>query len=414
MYQKAIADGSCDVPIQSPHEPALVRNGRSLLTACLTFVQRQQKASAAPALRERRTPAPPLVYTHLKGHASVRQCHAELVNLADGAGQIDSVEDLSYFLEKPGLMARMPHLILMREGAAKSSANAWQGALLIHEFRPFGIPTGIFATSDRSGRGVLLGRPEDRLRLALRASDMLLRKGAKMVMLTAQCDMEPSLAGWGRSLRGVHWASRNRRQPSHLELASTFEETLSLMGQKTRANLRYYRKRAENELGCRFIPEATLTPEELFALNQDSMFPISRRGLRWRHSVLSKLQSPYLMGLQDRDGQWLSVIAGRRFGQSTEILWQLNRKGLQRHSIVTAMRSFHLEHEIARGTKRFYVEGGTNHSMQHSFQTVPATDVVMIRARLKGIMCNLAKRYVPPDNILAEILSDPQNKWRSS
>ena len=120
------------------------------------------------------------------------------------------------------------------------------------------------------------------------------------------------------------------------------------------------------------------------------------------------------MGLKHSDGQWLSLIAGRRFGRSTEILWQLNRTGLARHSVVSAMRSFHLEHEVSLGMQRFYAKGGTNHSMQKSFTTEPTTDIIMIRGKLKAGLSRFARRYVPPDNLLAEMLNDPANQWPSS
>ncbi|MFN2977131.1 GNAT family N-acetyltransferase [Terriglobus aquaticus] len=363
---------------------------------------------------ERRSAPQEMAFEHLVGHEEVLAARPALSALAEASGQRDSVEDLSYFLEKPGLMRRTPHLVLMRDTSRQRGSSTPVGALLIHEFRPFGVPSRVFASNDRSGRGVLLGAPQQRLRFALRASDLLFRKGAKMVLLTVQSESSPSMSGWGRSVPGVRWAVRNRQQPSHLDLSDTYEGTLARLGQKTRANLRYYRRRAESELRCRFLPDLNIKAEDLADFNRDSSFPLPERVLRWRLAVQSKLRSPYLMGLQDGDGRWLSVIAGRRYGDSTEILWQLNRSGLQRHSIVTAMRSFHLEHEIARGTKRFYVEGGTNHSMQHSFESAAATDIIMIRNRLQEGMRGFAKRYVPPDNILADMLNDPTNEWHSS
>lgn len=378
------------------------------------LVGRLRRATVPLVRYERRSAPPEIRFTHRVGHKAVLAARPSLAELAQASGQTESVEDLSYFLEKPGLMARTPHLVLMRDAQSGNADSGPDSALLIHEFRPFGLPTGVFATTDRSGRGVLLGAPQERLRFALRASDLLFRKGARMVLMTVQCEAAPSINGWGRSIPGVQWAIRNRTQASHLDLGGTYEETLASLGQKTRANLRYYRRRAEAELRCRFLPDVKISATELAEFNRHSSFPLPERNLRWRLDVQSKLRSPYMVGLQDGDGRWLSVIAGRRFGDSTEILWQMNRADMPRHSIVTVMRSYHLEHEISRGMKRFYVEGGTNHSMQNSFQTAPATDIIMIRSRLKEGMRGFAKRYVPPDNVLADMLNDPANDWRFS
>ena len=312
-------------------------------------------------------------------------------------------------------MRRTPHLLLMRDPALHDdSADELCGALLVHEFRPLGCATRAFAVTDRSGRGVLLGSPEKRLQLALHAGSQLLKSGAKIVLLTVQCEKpQDDPARFLQPVSGIQWAMRTRDQPAFLQLAGSFDATLSRLGQKTRSNLRYYRRRAEAELNCRFVPEAQLSLEEVIKFNRDSTFPVAERVLRWRISVQSQIREPYLMGLQDGEGRWLSLIGGRRFGKATEILWQTNRGDLPRHSIVSAMRSYHMEHEIGRGADRLYIEGGTPHSMQHSFETMPTTDIILVRSRLKRSMSGFARRYVPPDNMLAEMLQDPETEWHT-
>ena len=64
------------------------------------------------------------------------------------------------------------------------------------------------------------------------------------------------------SLPGVQWAIRTRQQPSYLQLGTTYEETLAELGQKTRSNLLYYRRRAEAELHCVFLPEPQISAKD--------------------------------------------------------------------------------------------------------------------------------------------------------
>ena len=387
--------------------------------------QSQHNATAFPAN---------LALQHVSGHAAVLAHRPALKELATRSGQIDSAEDLAYFLEKPGLMRRTPHLLLLRKPAQSNesthaptahasktdassdlqsnAAPGLCGALLVNEYRPLGYATRAFAASDRSGRGVLLAAPEDRLQLALEAGSRLFQAGAKIVLLTIQCGAsEQETAAALGHIPGAQWAVRTRTQATHLQLASSFDATLASLGQKTRSNLRYYRRRAETELHCRFVPDVKLTLPEFVEFNRCSTFPLPERTLKWRLGVQRALKQPYLMGLQDGDGRWLSLIGGRRFGASTEILWQMNRTGLQRHSIVSAMRSYHMEHEIGLGARELYIEGGTPHSMQNSFQSEPITDIIFVRTRLKRSVSAFARRYIPTDNLLAEMLFDPATQW---
>jgi hypothetical protein len=121
------------------------------------------------------------------------------------------------------------------------------------------------------------------------------------------------------------------------------------------------------------------------------------------------------MGIRDRNGRWLSLLGARRFNGSAEILWQMNREGLHHNSLSLVMRSYFLEHEIARGATRFYVEGGIYHPIRHSFQTATITDLAVIRP---GPVARLARRFgrslISDSNELAEMLFDPELEWTSN
>ncbi len=120
------------------------------------------------------------------------------------------------------------------------------------------------------------------------------------------------------------------------------------------------------------------------------------------------------MGMKDKDGRWLGILGGRRYKDRMEILWQMNRDGLPTYSLSTVMRSYCMEHEIGRGMKRLYFEGGTSHPLHNSFVEEELMDLVVVRqSPIAQMMKRLAKRRVSPDNELADMLKSDEIRWSS-
>ncbi len=337
--------------------------------------------------------------------------------------QSDAVQDLSYFLSKPGALPRLPHLLLV--GTAELDMRSPQpeellGAVLIFEQQLCGVGLGAFATNDRSGRGSLLAREPDRALVAGLAARALMRRGAHLVLMSfragdaheTQRTLERSLAEL-RGRRVMNWAWRERSIPAYLPLSTTLDATLATLGARTRRNLRYYRRRAESDLGASFVPQLSISREELLAFNRHCMYAVSPQVAGWRYDSLQELDGPVLMGTKDGEGRWLSLLGGRRYLDRSEILWQMNRDGLKEYSLGTVMRSYFLEQEVARGSRRLYAEGGTHHSMSHSFVQESVTDLIVRRNTLAAkAMQLLARRYIPPDNELSRMLLSPTLEWR--
>jgi hypothetical protein len=344
-----------------------------------------------------------------------------LMEFSELCGQSGSMHDLVYFLSKPGALPRIPHLLLLGADELDPSAPKLAdlvGAVLIFEQQIGGFGLGAFATNDRSGRSTLLARPEDRMRVAAMASGALMDRGAHLVLMSFRAQdsnepvspAQPFLAEGGRY--GAHWARRERTIPGYLPLSTTYDATLAGVGTRTRRNLRYYRRRAEAELGCVFVPQVEVTREELLSFNKQCMFAVSRQVAGWRYDSLKELSGPVFMGMKDKDGRWLSMLAGRRYLDRTDILWQMNRDGLAEYSLGTAMRAYFIEHEIAHGSRRLYTEGGTPHSMRFSFVPEDLTDLIIKRDTLAAkAMQIVARRYIRPDNELSHMLDAPELKW---
>ena len=335
--------------------------------------------------------------------------------------QTGAAADLAYFVSKPGVLKRIPILLLfLKETSApaeRPSADDLAGAVLVYEYRVPGISTGMYTSNDRSGRSTLLAPAHRRGWLAAATGAYLLRARAHVVLLSFRAEeatVSDAVPGMGGHLPRSSWATRQRQVPDYLALKPSYDETLSCIGQRTRSNLRYYRRRAQKDLGCTFVPAVEIGTEEVLAFNRTCMYAVSDQTAGWRHRSLNELAEPFLMGLKDRDARWLSLAGGRRVGDRSEILWQMNRDGLSPYSISLVMRGFLIEHEIGRGATRFCVEGGSPHPIRHSFVAGAVTDMAILRRSLPALITQrLAHRLIDEENDLAQLLVDREVQWNS-
>ncbi len=357
------------------------------------------------------------------GREPVLRLGPRLMEFSERCGQPGSMHDLAYFLAKPGALPRIPHLLLVGEAGLDPGAPNLAdllGAVLIFEQQIGGFGLGAFATNDRSGRSSLLARPRDRGRVAALAGCALMERGAQLVLMSfrggepggSAAEIEPVMRTAADRRRRAHWAWRERTIPGYLPLSITFDATLAQVGPRTRRNLRYYRRRAETELGCVFVPRVEVSREQMLAFNRQCMYAVPEQVTGWRYDSLQELSQPVFMGMKDAQGRWLSMLGGRRYLDRSEILWQMNRDGLAGYSLGTAMRAYFIEHEIGHGSLRLYTEGGTPHSMRFSFVRENVTDLVMRRETLAAkAMQMMARRFIRPDNDLSHMLDAPEVKW---
>jgi hypothetical protein len=361
-----------------------------------------------------------------RGSDTILKMRGLLVAFSERCGQPGTMEDLAYFLAKPGLLQRVPCLFLISKRQditlEELELDDLLGALLLYEYMIFGYGIQAFASNDRSGRGTMLALPQQRLKTAAIFSRVLLDRGARAIMLSFRSSGCEEEANEDRSqlfeflpaakVTG-QWTWRERSIPGYLPLAPTYNETLMQLGHKTRHNLRYYRGRAERELGCRGIVDCSnISMQEYLALNRESMFAVPDKVAAWRLDVMKNLNDPVMVGMRDRDGKLLAMMGGRRFMDRMEILWQMNLCGMRHHSLSTVMRSYCMEAEVARGTKRLYIEGGTKHSMHHGFVKEELVDlVVMRRSPLMKVLKKVAAAKIYSDNALGDLLREKSTPW---
>jgi hypothetical protein len=353
----------------------------------------------------------------VRGRAAVIALQSLLVELSERTGQTGAMDAIDVFLGAPTAIQKTPYLLLvgLRDGVIPEAAGAndLDGAVLIYEYRVAGRGTSVFATDDVTGARTVIAPERIRTEIAELACRKLLELGAAMAMIT----LEGETVAGRRSVPGrwaaCRMATRLRMVPKYLPLADTLDATLATLGNDTRRNFRRYRRRLEVEFGAEFVSMVEMGREEFLELNRASTNPVAEAVAIWRYESLAQIARPMFCGLRAADGQWLSLIGGRRQGGATEIDWQINLAGMARYSLSTAMRAFLLEHEVELGTDRLVFEGGTPHPMRHSFVASNAVDIVVVRvgSPVAWMLSRISRWVLPAKNFLGAALRDPELNW---
>ena len=394
----------------------------------------------------------------ITGHAEILHMQPLLAALAVQCKQAGEVDSLAYFLSTPDSLKKRPCLILVNRDS-ENSANDPQdvlhnilGAVLIFEYvatQRFGSAR-VFGTTDGSGRRNVIAAPGERAYVAGLAAAELLRRGAQIVQIgfreyhrdsdaalidpqsaVTSDDATPTPYGTAEQavtagifesvgastktpwLKAVVWALAERDMPLYLPLLPTFDQTLARIGQKTRANLRYYRRRTEAEFGCTFVPSVQIDLKTFIEFNRKSFAAVSDPIACARFKSLSVGQNSALCGIHDRDGQWLSLVRVRRQNRFAEIDWQMNRADLPEYSLATVIRSYLIEHEISLGSTRLYIEGGTTQAIGHSFVRGKVSELTVKRSSIYVKLLHKIATRVIPTHYLAETLRNPSLIWKN-
>ena len=387
----------------------------------------------------------------ISGLNAVLSAQSELVALASRSGQTGEADSLVYLLTcllaTPDIIPKTPHLLLIREletpaGGIASPSGELSAAVLVFEYdTPFG-GSGFFVGYDPAGRRSVLAPRELRARAAGLAANFWLSRGAHLVRIafseshddsdllrnpvTGQApDAETLAAGTALpavaaelrnnalNLPSAQWAVRETHPPIYLPLLPTLQATLARIGQKTRFNLRYYRRRAEKDLGATFVPDVQIGLNEFLAFNQECGFGVSTPLATLRFRMITTEPNCCIRGVRDSRGRWLAMAGIRRQNGFAELDWQLNHSDLPASSLCTVFRSFLIDYEISIGSTRLYIEGGTSHALQHSFLRQRVTDVVVKRNSLRvRLLDRLASRALSEKSYIRETLLDPGFNWQ--
>jgi hypothetical protein len=362
-------------------------------------------------------------FCHLRDRDAILRMRDTLIRLSARCGQTGAMDFLEYFLTSTESLKKAPYLVLL---ASRSDVNIFDleaedllAAVLVYEYKVMGFYSRVFSTSDLNGNRVVIAPAPARAAVSARVCRYLMERGAQVVMLTfAGDDIGEAGSEWfvgtSRGYKKRWWATQTREVGATIVLEKTLDETLAKMGKHTRRNLRYYRRKAEVELLCTFNSDAksSLTMARLIELNQASAHPVAEVALRRRYDTMKSLDGLFCVSVNTPDGQWISLLGGRRHHGVAEIDWQMNRGGLEKYSVGTMIRSFLIEHEIAIGTKRLFFEGGTPHSMRLAFISEKATDILVTKRSLfVSALRRFAQWKSPHRNFLLQLLVNPKLLW---
>jgi len=358
----------------------------------------------------------------LRGRADILRIRPALVRLCVLCDQTGAMDYLEHFLTTIENIKKTPHLLLFASRPAESAfdlrAEDLRAAVLVYEYRLLGLPSRIFTSTDFDGNKAVIAPAKMRPTISALACRYLMEHGAQAVHLSFAAPREDTcqtcLQGAMANEKKCLWTTQTREVGATIALEKTVDATLARLGKDTRRNLKRYRRKAEEELGCTFVSEIKdkLTRAELSELNQNSTHPVSDKLIDRRLATMSTLAGVFCVGVRIASGQWISLLGGRRHHGVTAIDWQFNREGFAKYSVGTVIRAYLIEHEIAIGSRKLHFEGGTPHTIRHSFVSEKANDILVLdRSPLAFLLRGWARHLPSGKNFLLRTLADRTLSW---
>jgi hypothetical protein len=344
-----------------------------------------------------------------------------LESLCERCGQAGEWDNLAYFFSLPYVHNKSPHLILFLDKPSRTPqtllASDLVAAVLTFEYNLWHLRTRVFVSDDFSVRRTIVAPPELRAEIARRATRLLFDGGAAISLISYRqnTSVEDKMQDLFAPEDGTRlWTMRQREIFSYLPLEKTMDQTLAKLGKRTRSHMRYYRRRAEKDFGCTFVPNVAISKLDFQKFNENCSFSTSEEIAAVRYDSATSAPNAFLAGIRDRDGNWLSLVGGNKNHDFIHVYWQMNLSSLPTYSLSTVMRSFLIEYEISCGTKKFIIEGGTPHPMRFYFTREIVTDVV---AKRKGLYTAalgiIAKSSVARKTFLAELINTDDLSWKT-
>lgn len=298
----------------------------------------------------------------------------------------DMTLSMSWFLSRTVLWGNEPIVVIVEQGGQPVAA------VLLSGRKQFGFPTGVVKAGNGSGDGVVVAPA------ALRASALaaaIARVLATPWIHTFLISVR-GVAGinGGLPVTAVRQTWRVRPVGTSLSLDGGFEGFLSRLRPRSRRNYRYFRRRAEKEIGASFLPQ--LEPDEAVQavqmLQGVAMHPVPYvRAMRFEAAIRAT-PGYFAMGVRSGNGQWLSYLSGWRQPEGTFVEWQLNHKEFKAHSLSTVMRTYLIEHEAAFGVPQIVFVGGTSQALGRYCAPEQCFDILATREGVRGF---LVRYFVP-------------------
>ncbi len=331
----------------------------------------QCRVVSAPAQIERIVP----LWQHL------RRTHAQ---------DRDMLTDPAWFLSRTRLWGNRPEIVLAEQ------AGEPVGAVLLYRRQARLVPLRLIKGGNRAGDGLVIAAPGRRAEIVQAAvRHVLTNPWVQMAFISMRGDGPAATR-----------ARLTRAVSTHLPLAGGYEAALMRFGRRTRRNLRYYRRQAE-EAGVEFV--AQLTPEQSLEavqhLHISSAYPVQTGSAMRLEAAIRGTPGALAMGLRRR-GVWLSYVSGWRQAEGTYIEWQLNDAEAGTLSLSTVMRAYLLEHEAHTAPQLVFV-GGSSAGLGRYCTPAYCTDLLIARPGLTGMLAQHAMARLRPHSAVGQLIRAP-------
>jgi GNAT acetyltransferase-like protein len=338
----------------------------------------------------------------LRGASDIASVATEIAELRERTGLFDNpLLCLDFFLSRVSLFpGNQPVVLLVR------SSERTEGAVYLYEKTFCTIPTGYLRGFDHlSGESSVIAEKNSRLLIlecAIRG--LFSQRNVVAAWATVRVDSARLSGGQLEDVDSVRVDFSSMPRKYRLKLGDTFAATLGSIGPRTRRNLRYYRKRAEQEIKTTFEPQLTIAQSDqaLHELSKRSFRPFAKSMSEWRRmdSLLRRRPGYFAVGLRS-NGEWISYLAGIRMGKLTYVILQINHNGFARYSLSTVLRSYVLEHESGLGQKELNFVNGVCALFQHCCEPDVCVTFVARRGLAARVIFDwIAPRHSAPDHAL--------------
>lgn len=338
-----------------------------------------------------------IVEIHI-GACSVRSVETDIEALRRQCG-LDLLTSIPVFLANAVRWDLYPVALLMHRG------TVLYGVVMLYGHKKYGIPTGVLKSGYNCGRGTAMAiNDAEYPAIAEIAARVLVRRflahSVTISLIGRETTAHQEVVVPAREVMNGRWFLGETRSCVYLEGGME-----GLMSSNMRRNLKRYRRKAEQELRCVFIPQlsAMQSQQAVAALNDQSHYPLPNA--RRQEAALRATPNSFAMGLQDGKGAWLSYLAGWREAGVTYIEWQSNLTMDDSTSLTTVMRAYCLEHEITNGTQRIIFPGGATEIWRRVCVPQTRSVLIVLPNGLIGLVARTLARWLSPSGQIAKTLS---------
>lgn len=300
-----------------------------------------------------------------------------------------------------------PRAVVVHQGSAPA------GIVYFKERRAAGFLTGV-VFGDSSLDSMIVAAVADREWVFRAAVDALLQQkrvqSLRLVVAPGSPELSTLLALAGKSL---DVSQTPIDYHSVLELPSSYEGFLDGLGSRTRRNFRYYRQRSEAADHC-YVEEISFPEfhEIAFSLLKESVVGADLKGVKRALNIFAAVDRPLLVGLREKNGEWLSILGGWYESDRAIIFFQMNSdKKHARFSLSTVLRAHLIESLIENGTDRLVFWAGVGGPLSRYVKPVPAVAVYVdaqnLAWRTLRRFINSHRNWVPA--LLGEWVGGPSN-----